>query len=315
MKDKKITLWVIIILLIVFLPMTIFSTIMHFKNTNLPEENPEHAFKFDGKLYFYDEEKLLGTYTCSNVLEHCDLAVSSVNATTSLEEYEEAEKSTLPVIANRFVFLTDSSKNEGKNSPILLYDLETNRVIGRYKSVKNYGIGIENDYYILESEDELWGVVSFENGIVVLLPFQYDYIGLANHINSETNKIESNLFAVKNNDNWQLMDVNGASFTDPISENLVSYNYEYIIEEENGVMKLMNYYNQTILQNYKYLHFYNKYIAVIDIFSQFYLYDVNSKERITDMYFVESIEDIELVTNEEGIQIFRNGNLEETVEI
>ena len=315
MKNKRITLWVIIFLLIVFLPITIFSTVMHYQNTRPKEENPNHEFKHDGKLYFYQHNTLLGTYSCENFTEYCDIADSIVNSTYSLNEKNIESNTKLPIVNKRFVFLRDSKTEELAESNILLYDLSLKRVIGKYKEVKNYGVGIENDYYIMKNENDLWGIVSFEEGINLKIPFTYDYIGLTNKINSETNKVESNIFAIQKEGKWRLIDINGATFTEQINSEIFSYNNEYIILKENNNMHLVNYSLNEIFGSVKYINFYNKYLEIIDTNNLYYLYDLNTNTSISNNYLVNSIEDItlEIVNNE--IQVIKNGNIEEIIAI
>lgn len=315
MENKKITLWVIIILLIIFLPMTIFSSIMHFKNPVNKEENSEKKFKQNGKLYFYLENQPTSIYTCENPDGYCDYALVSHNYEYPLNEREIKKATKLPVNENRYVFITDSKTEELKTAPILLYDLSLNKVLKKYKEVKNYGIGINNDYYLLKDEKDKWGVISFEDGIKVYLPFEYDYIGLVDKVDTETNKIEANIFAVLKENEWQLIDSNGAVFTNSLSTPIFSYNSEYIVLKENDMMRLVDYQNNTVLNNYKYINFYNKYLEIIDRNDMFYLYDLNNKRSISKSYEVDSIEDINLEIKENAIEIKKNDTLLETVAI
>ncbi len=310
MKNRKITLGAIIFLLIVFLPITIFSTIKHIESLHPVVENPTHEFRYEGKLYFYDGDELLGKYTCET--EACDYASTRVESAYPLNEKEVPEDTKLPIAGKRFVFIQDSLEED---PPILLYDLSLNRTIATYKEVKNYGVGIDNDYYILKDEKDLWGVVSFEEGIAVYLPFQYDYIGLTENVNTETEKVASDIFAVLKNNTWQLVDVNGATFTDPLNNAIINYNSEYIVLENNGQMQLVDYKNSIVLDNYKYINFYNVYLEVIDPFNQFYLYDLAAKSRISDAYLVNSIDDIELNIVDNEIQITYEGEMKETIAI
>lgn len=315
MKNKKITLWAIIILLIIFIPMAAFSTIMHYKNANQPEENPNHQLRYEGKLYFYNNNELLGTYTCENYNEYCNYAISTVKNDYSLDERNVESNTKLPIVNNRFVFIMDAKTEELADAEILLYDLSFGKVIGEYKEVKNYGIGIENDYYIIKNQKDLWGVVSLENGIALKLPFEYDYIGLSNKVDSETEKVSSDMFAVLKEDSWQLIDINGATFVDELTSEIFAYNTEYVVLNNGNSMQLIDYKENIILNGYKYINFYNKYLQIIDTFNQFYLYDLNKKERISNVYAVTSIEDIELNIENNEIQIIKDDNIEETIAI
>ncbi len=312
MKNKKITFWTIIVLLIIFVPTAIYGTVKHFQGTHVEEENPNHDFKYNGKLYFYNQDTLVGTYTC-NYVNNCNLAKTSTKSESSLAEPVSEENQELPVIKNRYAFLTDTNQKE--EGLISLYDIELQRVIGTYKQVKNYGIGIVGDYYILQNDDDLWGVISFKNGVNVHIPFQYDYIGLANHIDENENKISSGVFAVYRENSWQLIGADGATYTETLAEDLFSYNNEYIVIKLENQMKLMDYKERVYLENLNYINFYNKYLEIIDLNSNFYLYNLSTSEQVSQMYPVTSIEDIELVTDYDEIQVNYKGSLEEIIAI
>lgn len=60
-KDKPI-FYIIILLLVVFLPVCIYGTIRQLKNKK-PTEPDNNTYK-DGFLYFYEDNKLVGKYKC-----------------------------------------------------------------------------------------------------------------------------------------------------------------------------------------------------------------------------------------------------------
>jgi hypothetical protein len=312
MKNRKVTLISIIVLLIIFVPISIFSTIMHFKNIVEYDDNINHEFRYDGKLYFYNNDKLLGTYTCENEVENCDYATNSYIAKYSLDEREEQSEK-LGIINNRYAFLID---DDGIFDPeIILYDISLGKTLGKYTEVKDYTIGIENDYYILKNENDLYGVISLDDGINLKVPFQYDYIGLVNKVDSENGKIIADTFAVLEDGKWYLIDVNGARFTDAIESDIFSYNGEYIILKNSSGMSLINYKGISYLSSYKYLNFYNKYLEVIDNFNNFYLTEVGTNNKISKEYSVDSIDDVTLEIEDNNIKLFIKGNYQETIEI
>ena len=320
MKNKKITFWVIVILLILLMPMTIFSSTIHFtkndEKTN--SENDNHEFKYNGKLYFYNEDELLGIYNCENPDGYCDYAINKTKNDYNLNERKVDSNTKITMINNRYAFLIDSSLGSLANSEVILYDISLGRAVQKYKEVKNYGVGIDNDYYIIKNSDDLWGVVSIGNEVKLELPFTYNYLGLTNKINDETGKIESTIFAALKDDIWQLIDINGAVFTENINNEIFSYNNEYIILKDNGLMYLVDYKNKMYLNDYsyRYIDFYNKFLQIIDAHDNtYYLYDLNKKERISNTYVVASIDEIKLRTKENTIEIYHNDNLEETIAI
>jgi hypothetical protein len=312
MKNRKSTLCVIIILLVIFLPISIFSTVTHFQNIEVEEENPTHEFKFDGKLYFYDEnDKLLGTYTCENEMENCDYATNVYSSKYALDERnDEPEK--LGIVSDRFAFLKD--ENGIYETNILLYDISIGKVVSEYQEVKNYNVGIDNNYYILKNENNLYGVVTLDDGISLKVPFQYDYIGLINKIDSDTGLIYSDTFAVLEDDSWYLIDINGARFTNALSNDIVTYNGEYVVIKDGSTMNLMDYSGKTILTGYNYLNFYNKYLEVIDN-NMFYLATIKYNVKVSQEYSVSSIDDVKLEIDGNNINLYIKDNLEETIAI
>jgi hypothetical protein len=312
MKNRKATLISIIVLLVIFIPITIYSTFMHFKNMIEYDDNINHEFRYDGKLYFYNNDELLGTYTCENEVENCDYATNNNIFKYSLDERKENFEK-LGIINNRYAFLID--EDGIFDSPILLYDIKFGKVLGKYTEVKNYTIGIENDYYILKNENNLYGVISLDDGINLKIPFQYDYIGLVNKVDSETGKIIADTFAVLEDDKWSLIDVNGAKFTDAIESDIFSYNGEYIILKNASSMSLINYKGISYLNSYKYINFYNKYLEVIDNFDNFYLTEAGTNNKISKEYSVNSIDDVTLEIEDNNIKLFIKGNYQETIAI
>ncbi len=312
MENKKITLWVIIVLLIILAPITIFSTSMHFSRLAF-EENKNHEFHYNGKLYFYKNDQLLGTYTCENPSGYCDYAIEMPNDSYSLAEREIEESEKITTINDRYVFLIDTNSSQVENANIILYDLSAERKIGEYKKVKDYQVGIDHDYYIIQNQNNLWGVFSLENDIVAEIPFQYNYIGLPDQIDEDTNKIESEIFATLKDEKWQLLTDNETIFS--TNEEIVTYNDKYVVLKNENFMSLVDYDEKIILNNLKYINFYNDYIIIISLNNEFYIYDINQNQKISNSYFVNNIDDIDLKTENNELQIFVKDQLEQTIAI
>ncbi len=312
MQNKKVTLWTIITLLIIFIPITIFSFIMH--NTKKPviEDNPNHEFKYENKLYFYnDNDELLGIYSCNKAI--CDMALNSSNEDYPLREKQSSDN--LSLVMNRFAFIKDVNNENDKN--IILYDLELGRVLANYSAIKNYGIGIEDNNYIVKNNDNHYGVITFKNNVSLKVPFKYDYIGLPEKIDSETGKIVSNKFAVLNNGKWQIIDANGAVFAENISDDIVNFNEEYIVLKSSFGYRLANYQGRYFFDNtiFKYLDFYKDYLEVIDNNSNFYLYSIKNNQKVSSDYLVNSIDDVSLSTENNTIIIAIKNSEKERVAI
>ncbi len=316
MNDKKITFYIILILLIIFVPLAGIGTTLHFKNKPTKKENTNQEFLYDGKLHFYKDGVLVGTYTCENQDEYCDYAVFKNKKEYSLVEYEPESVSKSTFIDDTYAFLMDTTTSNLQNAEILLVDVTNNRVMGRYKEVKNYGIGIENQNYIIKNNEDKWGIVQFYDGLILKVPFTYDYIGLANRIDIASNKIISDAFAVLKDGKWQLIDINGKELTSPFNQTIVTYSNEYIVLEENGNMQLVDYKGGNRLsETYKYLNFYNKYLGIINNNSEFYLYDLATDQIASNQHKVDTVSDVEVEIAENTLQIKIGGTLVESVAI
>lgn len=305
MQNKKITFVVIIILLLIFVPLAVIATTLHLQNKNQPIDNPNHEFLYNGKLYFYENEKLLGTYTCEEE-DYCDYAVSRNNSTFPLLEPKEEKREKMSLIQNRYAFLMDTTTASLNNAEIILYDLEANQEIGRYVEVKNYGVGIENNVYLVKNKEGLWGALQFEEGVKLLLPYSYDYIGLIDQKDANTEKISASLFAVQKENNWYLIDANNNKLTDSFAEAIVSYNSDYVIVTSGTSMQLLNYTGRNrLFGNYKYINFCGKYIAIVDNSDVFYLFDLESNSEVGNRHNVQNPSDLsfEVVNNHARVSL------------
>lgn len=315
METRKITRNVIIILLIIFVPLATIGTTLHFKQNKPVEENPSKEFKQDGKLNFYNAQELIGTYTCENE-DYCDYAVSKFNYSYKLDEYKPTTATKIPLIDGRFAFLMDTTTENLQTAETLLYDISTSKVIGKYQEVKNYGIGIENNNYLVKNASGLWGVVEFYDGVNLKIPFAYDYIGLANRIDTSSGQILSNTFAVLKEGTWKLINSNNKELTEELEEEIFSYDNNYIVLVNQEGMHLIDYESRNLLNGtYKYINFYNKYLTIIDNNNKFYIYDPIGSKAMSNEYDVVGIEDVELNTEGSNITISKNGELLETIAI
>ena len=107
MKNNKMVLPVIIILLIIFLPLTVIGSYKSLsKGTSL--ENPSKEHKYNNKLFYYDSEgKLLGTYECTS--SDCDDAQTEIDDEIN-DFYKEGDKNDIGVFNTDNVFIKDNDK-------------------------------------------------------------------------------------------------------------------------------------------------------------------------------------------------------------
>ena len=188
MKDKK-TLITIIVLLVIFLPIGVFGTIKSFSATkpDVKDDNPNKEFKYNNKLYFYYNDKLLSTYECST----CTLASSSIDDINYHTNYYKSENNELASVINEYYGLFKENDN------IILYNLVNSKKIDAYKSIKNYNIDATSTFAITEKSNGM-GVIFFDLSSSPI-PNEYEYISLPAHIID--NKLDTSKFIVKKDNN------------------------------------------------------------------------------------------------------------------
>lgn len=319
-KPKKGVLITIIILLVIFLPLSILSFVLHEMDKNDPKnnvvENPNHDLYFQGKLYFYDKnDKLLGTYTCKYDENHCKLASNSIDDNLYSLDYYKPEELQIDIIQDRYAFITDSELEIPK---VILYDIVNKRTMTTYNSVKNYGIGIEDNLFIVSDADLNFGVLSLESDPSIVISFDYSFLGIANLLNEDQNKIMNDFFVGKKENNWYLVDPNDAVLTDPITREIVSYNGQSIITKDPTGYYLVNYNNKNLLEDESYanLSFTGKYLNILDNYNDFYVYDIGTKQNITEKIHVANKDKITSRITENGkLEIVQNDQVIQTTNI
>ena len=320
-KIKKGPLILIILLLILTSCLAIWGYIANAKGVNIVEpENTNHEFKFNGKLYFYDNDKLLATYKCSD--EKCDYANYSIDDNKYIlnyhkdgsieidEQIQEVEENTNPnYINNRYVFIQDGSI-------IVLLDLSNSKVIYKLNNIKNYGIGIENDYYIVSDTNSKWGVLSLKDNAAYVINPEYDFIGLTNKINEETNKINSDLFVVKNSEGWKLINSNNVKQSSDFINPIYDYNNKYVITAKNDIYYLNDLTGGDAMKyGYKKIDIYGKYVGIINNEDEFYIMDPETNEEISEKYDIDEEDDFRATLSGNSIFIFINNKFINKIEI
>ena len=143
-KNKKSVLILNIVLLVIFVPLACIGTITHFKNGGTAGKkggsNPNKEFYYDGKLYFYDFNNLLGTYSCTNDL--CNYAYNiNDDKDYELNTLQVDETTQVKLANNKYAFIMDvpqsSVSGSYDNVDVNVYDVDNERVLTTLKGVKN----------------------------------------------------------------------------------------------------------------------------------------------------------------------------------
>lgn len=313
--NKKAVFILIIVLLVLFLPLSILSLTLHImrKDDNgIKSNNVNHEFYYEGSLYFYKNNgDLLGTYKCQNEKANCHYAKSSLDDKKYAIDSYKPEDLDLKTINNRYAFLIDGTED------VILYDIVNERKRATYQSVKNYGIGIEENAFIVENKDGKYGMLSLEKEPALIVPMEYDFLGMANRINEDENKIMNDFIIAKKGENWYLIDNNNATLTEAIPNEIVSYNgKDIIVKTENGY-ELIDYNNEKIgTQSYQKLSFTGKYLNVLDYNNNFTILDSSALNPIITPISVQQKDEISSKINEKGnLDIILNGKIIKTIDL
>jgi len=319
-ENKKGILVLIIILLITSSAFGIIGFTMRDKEKprEVPE-NPNREFKYMGFLYFYEEDNLLGTYKCENPDGYCGFAYNTIDDVNfPLRHYKDAENSQIDIVNNRFVFLLDYShsaltqdpndfSDRPLNANIILYDIKDQKIIAEYQAVKNYGIGIEYNRFIVQLiESNNWGVIELNDTISTIIDFNYQFIGLIDKIIAD--KLSSEVFVTMRDNQWFLVNYTGNEISTGLDAPIVDFTTENIITKVNYTYYLNNYQGRIgIGIGYNNLFFVDRFIAILDKNNMFYVYDARNNTDITSRLSTENGLTYDARINAEGNLVVRVG--------
>lgn len=302
MKDKK-TLITIIVLLVIFLPIGLFGTIKSFSTTksDVKDDNPNKEFKYNNKLYFYYNDKLLSTYECST----CTLATSSIDDINYHTNYYKSDDKELAGVLNEYYGLFKENDN------IILYNLVNNKKIDSYKSIKNYNIEATSKFAITEKSNGM-GVIFFDLSSSPI-PNVYEYITLPSHIID--NKLDTSKFIVKKDNMWSVISANKEVDVAPIIDEIVDFNDSYYITLANNTYHIYDRNNIEYLENLPKTNVYGvgKYIFVLNN-NQLFIYE-NCLSPVIKIMELPNYNSIYFYQNNNKIDIMIDENLHETLEL
>jgi len=306
MKNKRSVLITIIVLLVIFLPLTVVGFIFK-DDKSLLEENPGHDFYYKGYLWFYDNnDKLLSKYECQNKL--CELAVPMIDdAAYGINYYKDGNLKKVSVIDDRYTFITDGAL-------IYLFDVSNGLVLESYKSLKTYNVNLANNLYIVQNKDGLWGVLGLnKTGLSRPLNFEYDFIGLKDDVNNGV--LNTNKFIVLKNSKWYIIDNTNNSVTSAIDSPIVDYTNYYIFSKNIEKVKVYGYDGYEYLTQHMIKDYIleDKYIGIIAN-NSLYIYD-NLGTNYLKRIIVTNDEKITLEKTDNKLNVISNSKIIESIEL
>ena len=302
MKDKK-TLGTIIVLLIIFLPLSILGSVKHFstpKNDNI-DTNVNKDFIYNNQVYFYLNDSLLATYSCSN----CSVATNNLDDSNYHTNYYSLGGSNIAGVVNTNFGLFNESNET------ILYNIAGKSIVDRYQSVKNYGTSASTEFLINKKNDK-WGIIylDFSNSAI---SNDYDYIALPSHFNS--NILDASKFIAKRGNLWYIINNDGSAAMQPVSSEITDFNDKYYVTYNNGY-HIFDYNGNEYLTNISKSQVYGvgKYIIILSNNNLLLIYETCNlpyrKQLVlpefTNLYF--NIKD-------DGIGIILDGNFYQTLDL
>ena len=231
MKNNKIVLPLIIILSLVFIPLSVIGVgnKIYIKARG---ENPDHLHKIGNKLYYYDSSNvLIGTYECKN--SNCDSAKGVIDD-NNFDYNLDASTDPIGVFAEDYIFVQDGDE-------LILDNVRLDRVISTFKTYKNYGSNISGNFIILQDETGKYGLFDLIN-IGYANDRKYDFIGVTKDMQSA--KPEDLRLAVKDNNSWYIVTYDGSVVSSEIKEPIYSYDKDFIFTSSNGLYNVYDYKNE-----------------------------------------------------------------------
>lgn len=284
-------------------------------------ENPNKEFLYNNKLYFYSYGELLGSYQCSSNYLYCGWAYEMVDDNLyNLEYYEDGSVDQIPLIAERFAFISDNKTGDEyyRQDGVILYDVVNGRQVFTYQAVKNYTVGIENDLYIVKNNNK-WGLIRLTNSAAAnILEPSYDYIGLQDVRQTGSDLLVSDELVAMNSGTWSIIDSSGARLSTTFNNAIVAYDGQNVILVNGAGKHILYAYQGAQLLNgnvYNKIVFAGKYVGVFDTSNNFYLVTPTTGIEASQRHTYSNVNEIELEFSDNTLLIKKNGQVAETINI
>lgn len=216
MKKNDFVLPILLILLAFFLPCTIYAVNRH-NNEDMEKGNPNHLPKVDDRLFFYDKnDELIGTYDCEDA--YCEVAMTSVDDIENLHFNDDGHQ-----------LATSGSKAVIQDGTLMyVYDLVSNTKVATLTAVKDYGIGLENNYLIVKNENGQYGLLDINSDMIAyIIPASYEFLGAIDK-KTDDDKVDLKRIIAKQNGEYFLVDITGEKISNPSKYPIYTYDNNYV---------------------------------------------------------------------------------------
>ncbi len=282
MKNKP-TLIAIIVLLVIFVPLSIYTTYLKlFKAEELPDTKTQEVTS-----YLDDIDKFVD--------------IKTDGQRTSIGTFKIANKD--------YTFVL-------KDNTVYLHSIADNLNILDYQAIKFYNSYIENNLLIVK-RDNKWGIINLNSLQPVVKP-EYDYLGLID--DEKDGVLNTNTFIGLKNNFYSLYKL-GDSFkkvSSDFKDIIYTYNnnQKVIITINNDRYKVYDFNGNNLLENYEITKaaITNNYLAIIDSQNNLYLFN-----RVPGLpfenYSVKDVSKLKLKESANTLEIYLNDNLYKNIDI
>ena len=237
--NNRLVLPLIVILLVISLPFTVVGLGTKIYKT-IRGDNPQHLHKIDNKLYYYENNKLVGTYDCSN--ENCDSAYEKIDDPASFAYLHNDTNEPMGLFSDGYIFIQDGDD-------LVLYSLNTKIEIGKFKSFKNYGTNISESYIVLQNDEGQYGLFDIQN-VIYKIQNSYTYLGVSEDMISKPIE-EIRLLAKDDNDSYIIIDGEGNALSTNFTDEIHNYDDMYVYTIKDDLYHIFDYNGIELIESIK----------------------------------------------------------------
>lgn len=302
MKTNKSTLYTILALLVIFLPIAAYGTYAHIHAENLKKlDNPNKEFYYNGALYFYDEAGILKSkYICET--SECGYAKTIIDDEEyNIDYYKDGTNENVSNDQSNYVFIKDGEK-------VILYSILNERVIMMYDAIKDYHTKLENNYLIVKYNGK-WGAISLDSYSNVL-SFEYDFVGLPNRYID--NELQTDDFIVAKDDEWFITDTNKNTKSAMLNRPIVNYNADYIITSDKKIYDYQG--NSISALEYKDVYIAGEYIILVTNSNMVIVYENLNSNQI-GYATVGTYTTLSFEVEDNLINVYADGTMATTIDL
>jgi hypothetical protein len=308
MKKDKPTFIFIIIMCIIFVPLATYGTVLKINDSNIKKNSNSQEFYYKGTLNFYENNTLLGTYTCNSTLESsCGY---STNYNDPLESniniYQSGTKENLGIINHKYAFIKDGSNN-------YLYSIAINKTITQIDAIKFYNTNLKDNLVLVKINGK-WGLMSLDT-MQMVLAANYDDLFL---INNYSDSLDTDMLIAKDGNNYEIIDKTGKV----LSNQYTNYIYSYSKNGKILAVKNVNIYNLYTFDGLSYLGYYtinniffsDNYFAIVDTANNLYIFKIQQAVPVYSQK-ITNYKNISLKENGAILELYIDGNIVKTIAI